>query len=238
MCGHTTLFKESRDDFSVLNITTAYITYYNKELRVRMRTDGHGWQGNHLSCISMPDVELPEKGYFAISAATGDLVDNHDVISFEFKPYNGEEEMVAPPSPDEAPVVVTNDNYMKIIQDQDATIKQLKKELQYMRESWEHKLSGVTDSVQLNRQKVDERDAKITGLEETVTRHVQELPERLTQDVQDQLMQAHEIVDKKIEEVQKNSGFGLSFWGLLVLILLVAGFGYNRYQKLAKTHFL
>jgi hypothetical protein len=35
------------------------------------------------TCFVAPDVDLPAGYYFGVSAATGDLADNHDVISLQ-----------------------------------------------------------------------------------------------------------------------------------------------------------
>lgn len=42
------------------------------------RNDG-SWE----LCFSVPDVYLPQGYHFGMTAATGDLADNHDIISFK-----------------------------------------------------------------------------------------------------------------------------------------------------------
>ena len=48
------------------------------DVLVDTRNDDH-WE----RCFSVPDVYLPQGYYFGLSAATGDLADNHDIISFK-----------------------------------------------------------------------------------------------------------------------------------------------------------
>ncbi|XP_017486417.1 PREDICTED: VIP36-like protein [Rhagoletis zephyria] len=53
------------------------IRYENEELRVMTNIDGdQEWK----HCVSLKRLHLPKMGYFGLSASTGDLSDNHDVI--------------------------------------------------------------------------------------------------------------------------------------------------------------
>lgn len=67
------------------------ITYRNRRLDVLVDTrNDDRWE----TCFSVPDVYLPQGYYFGLSAATGDLADNHDVISFKVgdaPPFTAEE---------------------------------------------------------------------------------------------------------------------------------------------------
>ncbi len=47
--------------------------------------DIHG-KGTWERCFAVPDVNLPRGMYLGFSAATGDLADNHDIISVSFAP--------------------------------------------------------------------------------------------------------------------------------------------------------
>jgi mannose-binding lectin 2 len=57
----------------------AWITYDGKELRTYVSREGEPFQ----LCLSVLDISLPRGFYFGLSAATGDLVDNHDILSFK-----------------------------------------------------------------------------------------------------------------------------------------------------------
>uniref|UniRef100_A0A3P9A1V4 L-type lectin-like domain-containing protein n=1 Tax=Esox lucius TaxID=8010 RepID=A0A3P9A1V4_ESOLU len=60
--------------------TFLFIRYVRRRLTVMMDTDGqHEWR----DCLDIPGVRLPQGYYFGASAITGDLSDNHDVISLK-----------------------------------------------------------------------------------------------------------------------------------------------------------
>src|SRR6218665_1757765 len=56
------------------------IRYYNDTLTIRTDIDGTGiWE----DCLYSDDVKLPTGLYLGVTAATGDLSDNHDLISIK-----------------------------------------------------------------------------------------------------------------------------------------------------------
>lgn len=58
--------------------TLVAIRYQNDRLTVSTDIEGKNvWK----ECFTVPDVHLPSHYYFGFSAATGDLSDNHDIIS-------------------------------------------------------------------------------------------------------------------------------------------------------------
>lgn len=57
------------------------IKYLNEKLTVLTDLENkHEWK----TCFESPNVKLPTGYYFGASATTGDLSDNHDIISFKF----------------------------------------------------------------------------------------------------------------------------------------------------------
>lgn len=57
------------------------IKYLNEKLTVLTDLENkHEWK----VCFESPNVRLPTGYYFGASATTGDLSDNHDIISFKF----------------------------------------------------------------------------------------------------------------------------------------------------------
>lgn len=70
MAGCSVQFRNAKYD------TYASISYSRRQLVVMMNIHG-GWS----SCFSVQDVDLPTGFYLGMSAATGDLADNHDIIS-------------------------------------------------------------------------------------------------------------------------------------------------------------
>uniref|UniRef100_A0A3B5L7C2 Lectin, mannose-binding 2-like a n=1 Tax=Xiphophorus couchianus TaxID=32473 RepID=A0A3B5L7C2_9TELE len=60
--------------------TFLFIRYIRRRLTVMIDIDGqHEWR----DCLDIPGVRLPLGYYFGASAITGDLSDNHDIISLK-----------------------------------------------------------------------------------------------------------------------------------------------------------
>nr|BCG29661.1 lectin, mannose-binding 2-like a precursor isoform 2 [Danio rerio] len=85
--------------------TFLFIRYVRRRLTVMMDIDGqHEWR----DCLDVPGVRLPQGFYFGASAVTGDLSDNHDLISMKLyqltilrsKQEDEEQEEVLVPSVD------------------------------------------------------------------------------------------------------------------------------------------
>lgn len=68
------------------NPTNIALRYEPNVLRVSLDIDG---KSEWTECFKVDNVELPTGYYFGISSATGDLSDNHDIISLKF--YNLDE---------------------------------------------------------------------------------------------------------------------------------------------------
>ncbi|RUS72148.1 hypothetical protein EGW08_020090 [Elysia chlorotica] len=64
------------------------IRYENNKLTVSTDIDNKsGWK----ECFAVEGIKLPVGYYFGVSAATGDLADNHDVISVKFYDLDGDD---------------------------------------------------------------------------------------------------------------------------------------------------
>ena len=58
------------------------VEYYNKALTVLYHSGLNNDPSGYEICTRVENVVLPSAGYFGVSAATGGLADDHDVISF------------------------------------------------------------------------------------------------------------------------------------------------------------
>uniref|UniRef100_A0A8C3UXF2 Lectin, mannose binding 1 n=1 Tax=Catharus ustulatus TaxID=91951 RepID=A0A8C3UXF2_CATUS len=58
------------------------ITYYQKTLTVLINNGFTPDKEDYEFCAKVEDMVLPSQGYFGVSAATGGLADDHDVLSF------------------------------------------------------------------------------------------------------------------------------------------------------------
>ncbi|XP_028827101.1 lectin, mannose-binding 2-like a isoform X2 [Denticeps clupeoides] len=82
--------------------TFLFIRYVRRRLTIMIDIDGqHEWR----DCLDIPGVRLPMGYYFGASAVTGDLSDNHDLISLKLyqltvlrskQEEEGEEEVLVP----------------------------------------------------------------------------------------------------------------------------------------------
>jgi len=88
-CSFEFRYHEGREDVSVLNHTRVHMTYRERTLKLRLQQTSAGVEKDWFQCFEMKDVDLPSAGYFGISSATGDLVDNHDIIQFVVRPLTG-----------------------------------------------------------------------------------------------------------------------------------------------------
>ncbi|KAK3509267.1 hypothetical protein QTP70_028603, partial [Hemibagrus guttatus] len=92
--------------------TFLFIRYVRRRLTVMIDIDGqHEWR----DCLDIPGVRLPQGYYFGASAITGDLSDNHDLISLKLyqltvlrsKVEEDNEEEVTVPSVDNMELIRT-----------------------------------------------------------------------------------------------------------------------------------
>jgi len=58
------------------------VQYYNDELIIKTDIES---SGNWRDCVHVRGVYLPSHYYFGITAATGDLSDNHDILSIKMR---------------------------------------------------------------------------------------------------------------------------------------------------------
>ncbi|XP_007568989.1 lectin, mannose-binding 2-like a isoform X2 [Poecilia formosa] len=74
LCGCNAMVRNQKHD------TFLFIRYIRRRLTVMIDIDGqHEWR----DCLDIPGVRLPLGYYFGASAITGDLSDNHDIISLK-----------------------------------------------------------------------------------------------------------------------------------------------------------
>ncbi|VEL24716.1 unnamed protein product [Protopolystoma xenopodis] len=88
---HTQLAGCSSNFRNLPQDAVAAIRYSRKQLRVSVDLDNSGkWR----DCFTAYNVNLPTNLYFGLSAATGDLSDNHDIRSMKVYELEGEQDTV------------------------------------------------------------------------------------------------------------------------------------------------
>lgn len=62
--------------------TKARIEYYKNTLTLLFNNGMTNDDQNYEMCFRIEKIQLPKNGYFGVSAATGGLADDHDVLHF------------------------------------------------------------------------------------------------------------------------------------------------------------
>lgn len=156
-CSFDFRFSEARDDFSVTNATYAHISYSAGRLRVSVRQTS---EADWYECIDMP-LTMEGDHFFGLSAATGDLVDNHDVLAVLVHGFDApveraelqavreaavsriEARMLDLPAEPRPSMVSNPSNYLAVIDEQAAELQQLKSTLAVLQHRLEYELSAV-----------------------------------------------------------------------------------------------
>ncbi|XP_053474305.1 lectin, mannose-binding 2-like a isoform X2 [Ictalurus furcatus] len=111
--------------------TFLFIRYVRRRLTVMIDIDGqHEWR----DCLDIPGVRLPQGYYFGASAITGDLSDNHDLISLKLyqltvlrsklKEEDDEEEITVP-SVDNMELIRSKAEFILILSNNFTVIRQM-----------------------------------------------------------------------------------------------------------------
>eukprot|EP01029_Cantina_marsupialis_P029715 TRINITY_DN782050_c0_g1_i1.p1 TRINITY_DN782050_c0_g1~~TRINITY_DN782050_c0_g1_i1.p1 ORF type:complete len:431 (-),score=133.79 TRINITY_DN782050_c0_g1_i1:184-1476(-) len=265
-CTSEYRYWEKRDDFSVDNISLAKITYDNGV--VTLVVDPHG-EGIWSDCFVSKNLlsELPKDWtttdlYLGLSASTGQLADNHDIVSVVFNSLEEDSDE----DTDDAPIEEFEDE-IKLDLPNDATgsviatalndyAKDQKEKLRHLHHHLEYQLSSVHDSLRHTL-------AKIKAQEEENLERIVELERRLGADVnskiQSSLQERLAAIEEKLHmkvanqmetEVQtrittevgkvgKSSAGWIVPFSILTIILVGVGiYCYQKYKYLMKRHLL
>ncbi|XP_078056144.1 protein ERGIC-53-like [Mustelus asterias] len=71
-----------RDYRNTYHPVGARIRYHHKILQVHLNMGVTDFDDNYELCTEVRDMNLPLSGYFGVSAATGGVADDHDILSF------------------------------------------------------------------------------------------------------------------------------------------------------------
>ncbi|XP_067871245.1 protein ERGIC-53-like [Heterodontus francisci] len=72
-------FRDYRNNYHPIRVR---IRYYQKTLQVYLNVGVTDFDENYEFCTEVRNMNLPSSGYFGVSAATGGVADDHDVLSF------------------------------------------------------------------------------------------------------------------------------------------------------------
>jgi len=126
---------------------------------LRLQQTALGERGEWLDCFEMKDVELPPNAYFGISSATGDLVDNHDIMQFTVGSLEGVVDPIAHHESwvnaqdaqeravleefDLRPAEATQRDYSRVLRAQASAIKSLTADVNKLKQSMEFQLASL-----------------------------------------------------------------------------------------------
>jgi hypothetical protein len=247
-CSFDFRYMEERHDVSVLNHTRVHAYYKDGVFKLRVQQTSLGTEGDWFDCFEMKDVVLPSSGFFGISSATGDLVDNHDIIQFAVRNLQGvedpmqdfaewkadleEERTTVLAEFDLRPAESTQRDYSRVLRAQAAAIKSLMNDMDKVKQSMEFQLAAMSTGLSVTRSSMDKRSDEFNEVQrdmETAMQATQELSAA---------RQQVESMAKGLEEVKRvaTGQWGFSFWLLFLMLVALAGVGYNRYRKIMKSH--
>lgn len=262
-CDNDFRYWEGRDDFGVFNHSAARITFRNNRISIYIDARANGdWK----PCVT--DISLADRGlgdgwhreagvHLGLIATTGDLADNHDILSFQLGTVDDE----VAPNPFEMsggslPGVISTGNQQlddavgSMIARANAVMEN---KLQFMSHHAEHQLASVHDSIKATLKKLTEQ-------EESNKKRIEELEKRMNAKVADQVEgsitdrlskleeQLHASVESKIQSnvlpqlqdsmASSSRAWMLPFVGMAVVVTALSLFAYQKYRYLIKTHLL
>jgi len=209
-CAAKVRFHADRDDFSVMDASRAKITVRgNRELDIRIDADN---RGEWVHCVTLEDLPLRSdwavNSYVGISATTGALADNHDVISLKTYPTPEALEMHDEVA-QKAKKYPTNNNVPTAARllSLEETMNAVLNQLNNLDHHIEHEFAAVEDHIKVMGKKIasreDKSDARLEGLEGFISGEVDgKLTERL-RIIEEKL---HGTVDYKLGNVEDTVG--------------------------------
>ena len=246
-CSYEFRYAETREDVSVLNHTRVHMTYRGGNLKLRLQQTSSGVAKEWFQCIDMKDVTLPSPGFWGVSSATGDLVDNHDIIQFVMRPLDG----VSDPEADydvwakaeEAavkhkmeefdlrPPEALQRDYQRVLRAQAEAIKGLTSDVETLKQQLEFQLASMHTGIATTRKSLDDKSEALGAVTDHAAK-AEELHKKVS--AQESTLNNLKVA---VAEGRGGSGWRLPFFLLFMMILALAGVGYNRYQKLyGKSH--
>ena len=246
-CSYEFRYAEEREDVTVLNHTRVHVVYRNKMLKLRLQQTSQGTTKEWFQCINMKDVELPQPAFFGLSAATGDLVDNHDIIQFIVRPLEGiadaDADYEAWAADEQAqikhkleefdlrPPEALQRDYQRVLRAQAEAIKSLSGDVETLKQQLEFQLASMSTGIATTKKTIDEKSTALNAAQEMVA-GTDELKKHVEKHKKD-------LSDMKVE-LLRNAGSGgwkFPFFILFMMIVGLGGVGYNRYTKLyGKSH--
>ncbi|CAI5712187.1 unnamed protein product [Hyaloperonospora brassicae] len=224
-----------------LNMSRAKITYTqaDQQITVLIDADASGsWVKCHSQRLDIGDDWMHD-AYIGISASTGGLADNHDVIAFSV--YDDVIDSLAAEE-DEKHRSATDKSVEATLSGGDVSdkVKLVKRKYAQLIEDFEHQFTALKEATGNTIQKLKEQEVedekRIAELETWASGKVFERLSTSVTAIRDQVdTQLQETVK---ETAAKSGGWKTPFFIVVFIMAGVVAVGYKKYQDLRKTHFL
>ncbi|KAL4095956.1 hypothetical protein PRIC1_009323 [Phytophthora ramorum] len=224
-----------------LNMSRAKITYTQADQQITILIDADA-SGNWVKCYSQRlniGDDWMNDAYVGISASTGGLADNHDVIAFNI--YDDVIDSLADKEDEKQRNAVDKDLEATLSKgSNDDKMKLVKRKYAQLLEDFEYQFTALKESTENTIQKLKEQGAedekRIDELEAWANGKVVERVHSTVNAIRDQ-------VETQLEETVKETAAKSSSWKtpFFIIVFIIAGIvaaGYKKYQDLRKTHFL
>jgi len=226
-------FHEERDDFSVFNTSRLRILL-NRD-RLILEVDA-GSKNEWTTCVTVNDLDkkLPKnwlrKARFGISGTTGQLADNHDILSLQVHDSHSEGKIAAVRQH-----VLLNegsDEITKVVHD------------------LEHQLTSIVEKLENTISKLQKQEAaveqRVIDLEKTMK---ETLGKEFMQKMEARITNLERKLDRKMQntinsKIEKDfagldtGGWKKPFIFLIIMLAILGGLGYKKYRYLIKSHLL
>lgn len=266
-CNVNVRFHEKRDDFSVSQMSTAKIIIGDGE-SLLIQID-QGSTGQWVDCVNIPNIGLSPDWLFdahiGMTASTGQLADNHDIISLESYSdhYIMEKDQVAKLSKEDLNVIDEDGDIEDNVEMLSVAVADLLNRMEVIEHEAEHKSLAVNDEIKSLLSKIEEKshnnDDKIVDLEAKIKTFIfdhldmeledklDDLEENVQSKVDRQLFNVEKKFDKnmgaKHQKLEEASSKGAGSWkipfAILLVLIIASGVAmYLFYLKIRKMHLL
>ena len=185
-CSYEFRYAENREDVSTLNHTRVHMSYRNKMLKLRLQQTSAGLAKEWFQCIDMKDVEVPSPAFWGLSAAKGDLVDNHDIIQFIIRPLQGIDDAEADYEQwaaaeqaaikhqmqefDLRPPEALQRDYQRVLRAQAEAIKTLTSDVETLKQQLEFQMAAISNGIQTTKKNLDDKSDALNTVHDHVKR--------------------------------------------------------------------
>lgn len=263
-CSASVRYHAKRDDFSVSDASRVKVVVNGVSLEISIDPKN---SGEWTECVKIPDIGLDAnwlKGAFiGVSASTGQLADNHDVMSIQS--YTDQHVMEAEANKEltaplfSIPKDTPSDHSLQLLT---AAVNDLLKKYELLDHHMEHKFVAVADNLKnllkkLGKKEEDaeERIKVLEGLAHKVVNEnlhprINGLESQVHANVNQKMFTIEEELDRKIRDIQfeqskiidqpkqSPSSWHIPFFILLILIIASIAGMWMFYQKIKKMHLL